>query len=205
MGRTAANKSVSADEEQSIGPAGTGMRTVFSTSDVRARDRFDYWRDVTSQMLVNYHTVEPVDRRAFSAEMVAGDLAKMGIVVLDSSPIKFETTTSHIRKTLSDNLFLCVHLAGKLVLEQDARHVTLKDGDMTLIDPLLPYSANYMGHPKRLVLKKIPRRSLEARVGNIRGVAVRRLDATTAEARLGSTFFRMLPAHVGQLSRSRKN
>ena len=57
-------------------------------------------------------------------------------------------------------------------MEQDTREVLLSAGDMTLLDPMQPYVGRFLPHSKLLVVK-IARRALEARVGKAREMVVR--------------------------------
>ena len=73
-------------------------------------------------------------------------------------------TARHIAHARSDHVFVCRQVAGVILLEQDTRQIALEAGDVSLLDPLLPYEGNFSADSETLVLK-VPRRELEARVG----------------------------------------
>jgi AraC-like DNA-binding protein len=173
------------------------MQTLFSTSDVHPRDRFDYWHDVASKTLV-HHDSEPESRQDFRAELRAGALASTGLVLFENSPMTISVTARHAAHADTDPLFICRQLAGKLALEQGSREVVLAPADITLIDPRLPYAGTFFPGAQLLVLK-LPRRALEARIGKTRELTARPIGSAEAESGLISAFLAMLPAHAAGL------
>jgi AraC-like DNA-binding protein len=176
------------------------METLISTSKVHPRDRFDYWYSVACKNLIA-HASKPECRHTFQAEMQSGALADLGLVLFENSPMSVSHTQRHCAQMGSDDLFVCRSILGQLALEQAGREVVLEAGDMTLLDPHLPYEGKFSGGTKLLVLKA-PRRALEARVGKTADVIMRSMKSTEAEHSLASGFLGMLPAHTGQLGRA---
>jgi hypothetical protein len=43
----------------------------------------------------------------------------------------------------ADRLFVCRQVAGELAIEQIGREVFLESGDITLLDPLMPYTGRF--------------------------------------------------------------
>lgn len=168
------------------------MQTLFSTNNVHPRDRFDYWHSVASKTLVD-HNSRPERRDTFHAELQWGTLGSLGLVLFENSPMDISDT-----RATTDELFVCRQMGGRLVLEQNSREVVLEGGDITLVDPLSPYAGRFFSGSKLLVVK-IPRRLLEARVGKTRHMTGRRIRPLAAENSLSSAFLAMLPAHVGGL------
>lgn len=175
------------------------METLFSTTDVHPRDRFDYWHDVACKTVVDHDSV-PECRQSFQAELQSGVLADIHLVLFENSPMTVSHTGRHIARTDTDRLFVCRQVAGGLALEQDSREVVLEPGDITLLDPRLPYAAKFsMG--SRLLVIKAPRRLIEARVGTTREMIARPLKPLEAEHGLTSAFLAMLATHAGGLGR----
>lgn len=73
---------------------------------------------------------------------------------------------------------------------------------MTLLDPMQPYVGRFLPHSKLLVVK-IARRALEARVGKAREMVVRPIKPDNPESRLASSYLSMLPANAGSGYRNR--
>jgi AraC-like DNA-binding protein len=171
--------------------------TLFSTVAVHPRERFDYWLDVACKTIVD-HDSNPVCRRTFRAELQSGDLADIGVGLFENSPITVEHTLRHIAQAKRDEIFICRQMAGRLMLEQDGREVILASGDFMLLDPRLPYTAEFTEDSQMLVLK-IPRSLLEARVGKTRALSALTTRPATAETALTSAFLGMLPTHICKL------
>jgi AraC family transcriptional activator of tynA and feaB len=173
------------------------MQKLFSTADVHPRDRFDYWHDVACTHLAE-HSSKPACRQTFEAHIETGMLADIGLFLFANSPMDAVRSAQHVARAGNDEPFLCRQISGALALEQDGRQVVLKAGDLTLLDPLLPYTAKFSSGSKLLVLK-MPRRALEARVGQTREMVA--IPITPSEPEFGwtSSFVAMLPATAGSM------
>ena len=77
--------------------------------------------------------------------------------------------------------------------------MALRAEEFTLVDPMLPYSGTFPSGSDLLIVK-LPRRELEARIGNVRRMAARAMKPLDPETSLASSFLAMLPAHVGKMS-----
>jgi len=155
------------------------MRTLFSTTQVHPRDRFAYWHEVACKTLVDHHA-KPDSCQTFRAELHADMVADVGLVVFENSPMVI-CHTDHHAAHVGDELFLCRQVAGGLALEQDGRDVVLEPGDMTLLDTRLPYAGRFAAGSRLLVLK-VPRRALEARIGNPREIVALALSPAAPDA-----------------------
>lgn len=173
------------------------MERLFSTAQVHPRDRFDYWHNVACKNLI-VHDATPECRPTFQAELHAGALADLSLVLFETAPMTVSHTQYHCARMQSDEAFVCRLISGQLVLEQAGREVVMEAGDMTLLDPLLPYEGKVSAGVKLLVLKA-SRRSMEARVGRITDMVTRTMKPAEAEHGLASAFLAMLPDYAGQL------
>lgn len=147
------------------------MQTVFSTDQVHARDRFDYWHSVACQRIVEHETI-PADRLNFGASIEVGGLGNLELVQFHNSPMQVGHTLAHLARARSDQLFVCYQVSGSVFMAQNAREVTLNAGTLTLIDPLLPYDCRFLDGSKTLVVK-VPRLELRARLGRNRELVAR--------------------------------
>ncbi|MDB6106412.1 MAG: AraC family transcriptional regulator [Gammaproteobacteria bacterium] len=174
------------------------MKTIFSTADVRPRDRFDSWHAAAQQYVIDHDSC-PDCRLTFEAKLCSVALDEMTLVSVETSPMTVSHTSRHVAQTTPDELFVCRQLTGALLLEQGGREVALKAGDMTMLDPRLPYGGRFSSGSGLLVVK-VPRRRLEARVGragNMFGRVMR--PAHGGEIGLVSDFLAILPAHAERL------
>jgi hypothetical protein len=122
-------------------------------------------------------------------------LGDLELVFFENSPMNISNN-----RATADQLFVCRQMAGEVVLEQSSREVALEAGDITVLDPLLPYAGKFFSGSKLLVLKT-PRRLLEARTGKTRQMIARRLRPIAAESSLASIFLALavLPTDAGNL------
>jgi AraC family transcriptional regulator, positive regulator of tynA and feaB len=163
------------------------VKTLFSTDQVHARDRFDFWHAVACNNLVD-HDSRPECRQTFHAKMQTGDLADVGLVLFENAPMGISHTTHHTGRMQADELFIC---------RQEA-------GDVTLLDPRLPYFGKFSSNSSLLVLKVL-RRDLEARLGNPREMTCHAIKGSQPENGLVSAFLDTLPAHAGNLGAAAKD
>lgn len=174
------------------------MNRIFSTDEVHARDRFDYWHDVACANIVD-HDSKPENRSTFAATIEVGSVAGIDAVHFSNAPMTIRHESGHIARTPDDEIFLCRQMAGELRLEQDARGCLLAPGSFTLLDPRLPYTGVFSGNSELLVYK-LPRDLLEARLGQTRELLAQALHPTEGDTALLSSYLSMLPKHIGRVS-----
>ena len=126
---------------------------------------------------------------------------EFGLVIFMNSPMTVSHTTRHIARGRDDDLFICRQVAGRLELEQEHREITLDAGGMTMLDPMMPYRGRFGSGSKMLVLK-IPRRSLQARVGRTRELVA--CPVGRIAGGLASSFVALLPTYADKLSMAEK-
>jgi len=176
------------------------VKLVFSTADVPRRNRFDYWHSVACQNVIQ-HDSKPRCRPEFQAELRSSALADLGLVEFSNAAMAVVHSADHAANANFDEVLICRQAAGHLVLEQEGRDAFLGPGDMTLLDPCLPYRGEFSAD-SRLLVVKVPRRQLEAHLGPLRAVTARSLRPIEAEIGLTSSFLAMLPSFVDSLSPS---
>lgn len=173
------------------------MRTVFTTRDVHPRDRFDYWHSVACTEIVE-HASFPDSRLHFEAEIEVGSLGTLDLVAFQNSPLRVEHGQAHISRRSSEQLFFCRETSGVVSVEQEGRQITLRPGDMTLVDPALPYSASF-GPGSRTLILKLPRRELQTRLGKTRNMVTRAIQASATSDGLASSFTAGLPSLTAEM------
>ncbi|WP_336491064.1 helix-turn-helix domain-containing protein [Methylobacterium nigriterrae] len=171
------------------------METVFSTDHVHQRDRFEYWHEVARRNVVE-HDSKPRCRGTFRAELRAGSIGTLNLACFQNSEMVVTHATRHLSRTNGDELFICRQVRERLALEQGGRQVVLEPGDVTLIDPGVPYKGWFSGRSEVLIVK-VRRVLLESRLGQTRDLLAHKL--ATAEGRLASAYLAMLPSHVDDL------
>jgi AraC family transcriptional activator of tynA and feaB len=174
------------------------MQKLFSTDAVHPRDRFDYWHDVACRQILD-HDSQPESRLKFQATIYTGLLADIGLILFDNSPMGVSRTLRQVARSTGDELLVCRQVSGLLELEQNGREIAIEAGDVMLIDPLLPYRGRFVTNSNMLILR-VPRRALEARVGGTREMVFRPITPSQAEGSLMSSFVATLPAHAGRMT-----
>lgn len=170
------------------------MDTIFSTDEVHPRDRFDYWHDVACKTIVE-HDSRPEHRTRFAARIRAASVGNSDVVLFSNSPMTVAHNTRHLANTRDDQIFLCKQITGKLQLEQDARDCLLTPGCLTLLDPRLPYNGAFSGNSELLVWK-LPRRELEARLGLTRAFVGHRLAPGDGFSAFLASYVSLVRDHV---------
>jgi AraC family transcriptional activator of tynA and feaB len=173
------------------------VETVFSTKDVHPRDRFEFWHDVACVNLVGHDSRTDYPER-FQASLQSGTVDDLGIVRFTNSFMVASRDPSHVSQASDDALFLCHQLSGAMEVEQNSRATALASGATTLIDPMLPYTAKFKDGSTLLVVK-LPRREIEARIGNTREI-ICRLPKKSIEYDLMSDLVSKMPDLTGCLA-----
>jgi AraC family transcriptional regulator, positive regulator of tynA and feaB len=173
------------------------MKTIFSTAGVRPCERFDSWHASARQYVVD-HDSRPNCLLTFEAKLAIASLDDLTLVSFESSPMTVSHTSRHIAHTISDDLFICRQLAGKLLLEQEGREVTLRAGDMTMLDPRQPYRGQFLAG-SNLLLVKVPRRRLETRVGRTKNMVAQNMRSEQGTIGMVSDFLSLVSSHAERL------
>lgn len=174
------------------------METIFSTATIHPRDRFEYWHR-TAEKQFAAHDCIPESRSTFEAELLAARFGPLELVQFRVSPMQVMYTLDHIERTRPASLFLCYQLAGKTFISQNGRDVDLEPGTLALVDPLLPYEARFWGQTDVLVIK-VQRRDLRARLGRNHGVAARRVSSERLDDAVALSTAARLPSLAGSLT-----
>ena len=162
------------------------MDRIFSTDSLHPRDRFDYWHEVASERIIG-HRSRPENRSTFEAELHAGTLADIGLLLVTNSPMGAVRTPRHVARVADDNLLICLQLAGKVIFEQDGREAVLQENDFCLMDPLRTSNVNFFDGSKILVVK-LARHSVEARVGKTHDMTARSISRGGSIGSLTASF-----------------
>jgi len=125
------------------------MRPANAPKFGRTKMSFDQWRDTADQLFIPL--VVEADKSAFSALASARRFGD--IVVCDLTAARHEVyrTTDHL--TDGDRYFkLSLQLSGTGLLVQDDRHALLRPGDIAIYDTNRPYTLQYDGEFRSVVL-----------------------------------------------------
>jgi AraC family transcriptional regulator, positive regulator of tynA and feaB len=174
------------------------MQIVFSTSKVHPRDRLSYWREEASKVYVS-HEFSSKAGTSFYGSIRAQSLDVLGLSHFESAACRVERTQRCLRQDSDDDLVVCVQTSGRKTVHQDGRDAVLAVNDMVLVDPRRPFSLGMESGHGALALK-VPRRELQARVGDVTGFTARTISCSEPAAAIAAGFLTMLPEHIDGLN-----
>ena len=87
------------------------MKTVFSTAEIHSRDRFIYWHEVACKHLVD-HDSRPESRASFRAELQAGALSDIGLVLFENASMTISHARQHVARANPGNFSFVGSLPG---------------------------------------------------------------------------------------------
>lgn len=173
------------------------MQIVFSTNKVHPRDRIAYWREEASKVYVA-HNFSSNAGNSFYGTIRAQSLDVLGLSLFDSAACRVERTHRCVRQDADDDLVVCVQKSGRKTVQQDGREAVLTVNDMVLVDPRRPFSLGMeTGHGALAV--KVPRREIQARIGDVTGLTARTISCCEPGAAIAAGFLTMLPEHIGAM------
>jgi len=161
------------------------------------QDRFGYWHEVACARIVDHLSV-PDCRDDFEARIQAANVADIDQALLEHSPIFYDHTRSQASTEASGKVMICQQIEGRTIMEQDGRTATLHPGQRALFDPQRPYVGRSIG-TSRLLVTKVPRSGLEARLGSLQTASAVIMNASESGNDFVSAFLAMLPHYAAGL------
>jgi len=174
-----------------------GLSFDYSTGDIPLRERVNYWVEVATRAFVG-HEFTSLNGPSFLAGVKMGGVGDIGISTFACDPCVVVRSARDVARDGSEDVLLCLQLAGKGYYEQDDRQCVIEAGDFVLIDARRPFSLMFTA-PARTSSFKVPRDGLTTRVGETDGATARSISAKGAVGGLVSGFLAMLPQRVRAL------
>jgi AraC family transcriptional regulator, positive regulator of tynA and feaB len=180
------------------------MNADFDTRAFAPPERFAYWHDVVCRHYC----------RADSRPQRHGDLAarvrRRSIGCLEVSEIECDAMSylrlaPHVREAPSEDFLLTVLLEGRAELSQGGRQALQRPGGWALYDTSRPFTYAF-AEAYRLVMLKIPRAALLARLPPVERLTAISLDAESSVQALATGMARQaleldLPSHLPAAAR----
>jgi hypothetical protein len=136
----------------------------FSTRDIDAHRKVDYWDEQASSVITDLH-VEPSHERAFEASLKAAEFGGIGFIDAFSTPTRVTHTRPAAQGLKSPSYLVHMQLSGTCVNRQMNREVILRGGDFVLCDSTLPCEL-LLGGDNRMLVLRIPQPTLKRRLVN---------------------------------------
>jgi len=170
---------------------------TFSTAEIPRARRLSWLREAVSKQFLELY-VAPLPRgrgNDLEAFMSIRELAGVRIARFCGSPLAATRTPAHV--DLADQSFymLALHVRGIARANQHGRQITLRPGDLALLDSSRPYTIELANSgPFEHIAYQIPRARLDARSDQMQRALVVRLPAGSDPGRLASPFLAALAA-----------
>ncbi len=136
----------------------------FSTSEVPAHRRVDYWNELTGDCFTPLVS-EPLNRQAFAGRLTRTLVGDIRLAEATSEPAVVHHSRLHVARAREALYLLCLQLDGVSVTRQQGRESLLRYGDFHLLDSSRPYQLSFQQSNRMLVLA-IPQRDLTRRLAN---------------------------------------
>jgi AraC family transcriptional activator of tynA and feaB len=136
----------------------------FSTSEVPATRRLDYWNELTGNAFTPLVS-DPLDRQAFSGRLTRTQVGDIRLAEARSEPAVVHHSRQHVARAREALYLLCLQLDGISVARQQGRDSALRYGDFLLLDSSRPYQLSFQQSNRMLVLA-VAHRDLERRLAN---------------------------------------
>ncbi len=165
-----------------------------STDEVHPRERVAFWREVCTKAYVRHQFSSGLGT-SFAGTIRAGLLTDMGVSTFECDPCRVERTARDASRDDADDIHICFNLTGKSIVEQNGREAVNAAGSLILLETRRPFAAVFEAKTKSNGFT-IPRRLLEARLGNASSFTARAIDMHNPLAKITAAFFAMLPACI---------
>lgn len=174
------------------------MNDDFDTRAFAPLERFAYWHDEVCR-----HYCRTDSRPRHQGDLVAR-VRRRAIGCLEVSEIgcdamSYQRSAPDVRQSPSDDFLLSVLLEGRAELSQEGRHAVQRPGSWLLYDTSRPFNYAF-AEPYRLVMLKIPRAALLARLPPVERLTSIALDGDSPLEALAAGMVRQalqleLPRH----------
>ena len=136
----------------------------FSTDNLPAPQRIDYWNSITCQALTT-QVADPFDRQSFCGRMTSLELGDMRFVEVASSGSTVTHTRAHAGACDQALYLLRLAISGEITTVQDGQEIRWRSGDFTLCDTRRPYQMQFH-EPCAVLILRIPRSRLVQYIGS---------------------------------------
>jgi AraC-like DNA-binding protein len=173
----------------------TTLDLVFSTAEVRREQRLSSLREAVCTGFLDLNVSPAGGRGRSSVEGVLSirELGGLRVARFSGTPIVAARTRRHLDASRENHYLLAVHVKGIARASQCGRELTLRPGDLALLDSSRPYRIELANAgPFEHVAYQIPRARLDARSEQIERALARKVSARSDPGRLASPYLQTL-------------
>ena len=152
---------------------GSVLGIEYSTLDVSAHRRFEYWNQVVCCHCISADS-HPLDGGDFDGHLLIRHLGEVDLCTINAPLHHWERTPRHVRSEPDDDLWLGFMDQSAGTIEQGGRLSLLKHRDLVLYDADQAFRFDFGGEAAHLM--RIPRRLLSQRVPGVDKMTATVLD-----------------------------
>ena len=128
------------------------MDRRFTTDDVAARERLDYWREAICDVFVKLDC-RSAQRRGFYGHMTSEVLDCIQLSLVDAGSQHVLRGARQLAKSNEDDFLISMQVDGVGVVRQDGRDALLQPGSMALYASTRPYELLFPRRFRQLVVQ----------------------------------------------------
>lgn len=147
----------------------------YSTANVEAARRFEYWVDVVCRHCVPASSRMLADR-SFDGHLTVRSVGAVGVSTMQAPLHHWSRDGEHLRRGPDDDLWIALMSAGHGLVEQCDRRVQVGAGDLVLYDAARPFC--FTLETQRIHLIRLPRRLLLQRCRGAERLTAMKIDDT---------------------------
>ena len=174
------------------------MGQLFTTDDVVANERLDYWRDAICDVFVQLDC-KSARRRGFYGRVATEALDAVSLSTVDADGQHVVRGRRQLAKASEDDFLLSLQVHGTGLVRQDGRDALLQRGAMALYASTRPYELIFPGPFRQLVLQ-LPRSLLSRAISNPDALTACALGADAPETRMLGAALSQLQHDAGGFS-----
>ncbi|MET0821073.1 MAG: helix-turn-helix domain-containing protein [Aeromicrobium sp.] len=175
------------------------MQTLVSTDHIDESDRFDFWVDEISRMMLLSLDTRPGPPHTFFGVARGCDLGDLQLNVLDAGPMQVAHGFHPSHRDDGDQYKLVLQVSGTAMVEHDGVESTLTAGDMVLCDTSRPYTFTYDA-AFRTAMVLLPRTAIPLQPSALRTLTGRRIAAQTGTGQTVAALVTSLTSQTGAVS-----
>lgn len=136
------------------------MMAIWNASELSAKDRFAYWKDVLCEAYIALNPVIETDHH-FGGSVRANPLGSVNVTTISSTRQKVYRRRQEISKMPAEVYFLNLQVEGSCRMMQGGREAYLQPGDFSIVDSTEPYLNDYCSDHWTQHSFRIPRAMLQ--------------------------------------------
>jgi AraC-like DNA-binding protein len=178
---------------------------VISTAEVSEGERFDFWREVNSELWgIRDLRCDPRWEHGFKAQVRISEFGSVQATLMTTMPHSVRQASKLVRREDPEMIKLSCFVRGSGVVAQDGRCVEYGVGDLRLYDNLRPFGGEFAPDvpTSQLLHLRFPRSLLPFAVKDLRKLSTVRIAGAEGVAALSSHFLLHLARHMHEFTPS---